>query len=164
MSEFAKATTTRKGRRPRARHRKPQSPRMPLQPPGSPVKDAEGFVPPPGTGVMPGIAALTTGTGKEVHVSSPALARAKEFFKEPSPASPTVETPLDPFATVRARDSPRITRSDAPHVQATKHEPPRARVRRSGGAEATQAIGSWRRREKEPHIHTQRRGDHRSKV
>jgi len=122
-NEFAKATT-RKGRRPRARHRKPQSPRMPLQPPGSPVKDAEGFVPPPGTGVMPGIAALTTGTGKEVHVSSPALARAKEFFKEPSPASPTVETPLDPFATVRARDSPRITRSDAPHVQATKHEPP----------------------------------------
>ena len=97
---------------------------MPLQPPGSPVKDAEGFVPPPGTGVMPGIAALTTGTGKEVHVSLPALARAKEFFKEPSPASPTVETPLDPFATVRARDSPRITRSDAPHVQATNHEPP----------------------------------------
>ena len=97
---------------------------MPLQPPGSPVKDAEGFVPPPGTGVMPGIAALTTGTGKEVHVSSPALARAKEFFKGPSPASPTVETPLDPFASVRARDSPRITRSDAPHVQATKHEPP----------------------------------------
>ena len=42
---------------------------MPLQPPKSPTKDPAGFVPPPGTGIMPGIAALTTASGKPVQVS-----------------------------------------------------------------------------------------------
>jgi hypothetical protein len=98
---------------------------MPLQPPKSPAKDPAGFVPPPGTGIMPGIAALTTGSGKPVQVSSPSVAKARCLLKEKSPSTPTGEADhLDPFATVRACDSPRATRSDVPRAQATTHEPP----------------------------------------